>query len=96
MLCKFFYSNIKPLLIFYNKFLSVKDTIKTKIYSTSYNIMKIFNELNKTQKLKKEFIDITNFLNLFIIKHPNFGYFKQNDAQEFYRVILEDISSENK
>ena len=40
------------------------------------------------------FIDISNFMSKFVIKHNNFNGYIQNDSQEFLRILLEDISNE--
>ena len=55
------------------------------------NFISICNMMMKT---KEDSIDISDFKNLLGIKHKIFeGYF-QNDSQEFFRILLEDISRE--
>ena len=47
-----------------------------------------------TVNTQEKYIDITNFKNEFGKKHPSYGGYMQNDAQEFCRVFLEDLSTE--
>ena len=42
----------------------------------------------------KNNIDIGSFIYLFRLKHPEFGINLQNDTQEFFRVLLQDINLE--
>ena len=39
-------------------------------------------------------LDISSFINLFSINHPNIHVYSQNDSQEFLRIFLNDINLE--
>ena len=49
--------------------------------------------MNNNSREKDNTIDISSFIYLFKLKHPIFGNL-QNDAQEFCRILLEDLSKE--
>ena len=80
--------------IFMKYFLEKKDLIKQKLNSIGIELLEISNEFIKNFEKKKAYIDISNFNLHFGLKHDNFGGNKQNDSQEFLRLLLEDLSHE--
>ena len=45
----------------------------------------------KANKNPFKSIDISSFLYLFTFKHNNYTCYHQHDAQEFFRLLLEDL-----
>ena len=82
-----------PLFIynFFNKYQLIKKE-STPISYAFYELCKDMIQIINQQKNK--YIDISNFKNEFGSKHPIFGGYLQNDSQEFFRILLEDISTE--
>ena len=72
---------------FINKFLNNK--IKDKDNSISYKLYQIILQMNDKNNLKK-FIDISNFLYFFGMKHN----YIQNDGEEFMLLLLEELNNE--
>jgi hypothetical protein len=64
----------------------------TPISYAFYELCKDMMEILDQQE--KKYIDISNFKNEFGSKHSIFGGYLQNDSQEFFRILLEDISTE--
>ena len=69
------------------------------IYQSNYNDIKdIFNDIyniNINNNKKKDLrFDISKFKNIFTNLHPMLAS-RQNDAIEFIRILLNDISLEN-
>ena len=75
-------------------FLEKKDLIKQKLNSIGNGLLEIANEFIKNYEKRKAYIDISNFNMIFGLKHDNFWGNKQNDSQEFLRLLLEDLSHE--
>ena len=82
-----------PLFIysFFNKYKLINKE-NTPISYAFYELCKDMMEILDQQQNK--YIDISNFKNEFGSKHSIFGGYLQNDSQEFFRVLLEDISTE--
>ena len=79
--------------IFMNRFIAEKNTFLNNIFSISFRLFNIAEYMNNNSEKKDNIIDISNFIYLFKLKHPIFGNL-QNDAQEFCRILLEDLSNE--
>ena len=71
----------------YVNFVNDKNSISFLIYS-------ILIDMNKKNIVSNSCIDISKFLYIFGLKHPNFGGYMQQDCQEFIRLLLEDINKE--
>ena len=91
-------STIQTLLhneIFMENFVLKESKIKTKENTLSLILWNIIKSINRLMlNSNKLIIDIRELIQYFKKKHPTFRGSKQNDAQEFCRVFLEDISLE--
>ena len=79
--------------IFLKKFYNEKNTYYNNPFSVSLKLFNIAEYMNNNSREKDNIIDISSFIYLFKLKHPIFGNL-QNDAQEFCRILLEDLSKE--
>ena len=78
--------------IFILKFLERMNKLKLNYNSISYNFFNICKYIiinNDNINL-----DISSFIYLFSINHPNIHVYSQNDSQEFLRIFLNDINLE--
>ena len=78
---------------FFKKIKSLKELNKKEIPITSY-FYDICFAMVDTVNTQERYLDISNFKNEFVLKHPTFGGYMPNDSQEFCRVLLEDLSNE--
>ena len=78
--------------LFIKKFFEKRDLIIKMDKSISYNLY-LFIKDYANDKEKKS-IDISNFLYVFGREHENFNGLSQQDAQEFIRILLEDINTD--
>lgn len=78
---------------FINKFLNNINKIKDKDNSISYKLYQIILQMNEKNNFKK-FIDISNFLYFFGMKHNGFNGYIQNDGEEFMLLLLEELNNE--
>lgn len=83
--CKLFIYN------FFNKQQLINKN-NTPISYAFYELCKDMMQILDQQENK--YIDISNFKKEFGSKHSTFDGYLQNDSQEFFRVLLEDISTE--
>ena len=80
---------------FIEMFLSNIDIIHNKTYSVSYKFYEILNCIIENNKeIGFDTLDISNFINVFMMKHINIEIGQQNDCQEFLRLLLEDFNYE--
>ena len=66
--------------------------------ANSLNITKkfydIINRIFYSNNNKENYINISELIYLFDIKHPSYKITNQNDSQEFCRILLEDFENE--
>ena len=79
---------------FIYKFFNKISLLNQKDTPISFGFWAICHSIMNTVNTQEKYIDISYFINLFVLKHPTFGGFIQNDSQEFCRVLLEDLSTE--
>ena len=79
--------------IFIRKFIEKLKNIKLSQYAISNKIYELCKLILNFQGSNNNYLDISDFINYFKIKHPNFGD-EQNDSHEFCVVLLDDISNE--
>ena len=70
------------------------DEIKEQYKSISYAIHQILLDIIEASTNGVKSIDIFSFLYLFGLGHKSYSGYIQHDAQEFLRILLDDISSE--
>ena len=68
--------------------------IKEQYKSISYSIHLIILDIIDASIKGLKYIDIFSFLYLFGLGHKSYSGYIQHDAQEFLRILLDDISSE--
>ena len=76
--------------IFILKFL--ERIYKLKFYSISYNFFNICKFIISNNDNIN--LDISSFIYLFSINHPNIHIYSQNDSQDFLWIFLNDINLE--
>ena len=82
---------------FMNKFFGkcrLKGIVNKKDTPISYEFLLICKDMVNTINTGLQCIDIKHFKEVFGEKHTQFAGFLQNDSQEFFRILLEDISTE--
>ena len=79
--------------IFIRKFIEKLKNIKLSQYAISNKINELCKLILNFQGSNNNYLDISDFINYFKIKQPNFGD-EQNDSHDFCVVLLDDISNE--
>ena len=80
--------------IFLNNLENNIGEIKEQYKSISYSIHLILLDIIDASTKGVKYIDIFSFLYLFGLGHKSYSGYIQHDAQEFLRILLNDISSE--
>ena len=76
------------------QFANCKEFNKDNIFNISNKLYNIITKISFAINNKEEYIDISDLLYLFEIKHPTFKTTNQNDTQEFCRILLDDLEKE--